>query len=569
MKKLLLLIRVLRRCGKAEKSASETSAHTGNISDLMAPVLGLAIAVGMFFAGRYLAEHQARMGSMESIFSTIMVLGCICSFFLSIPKVINHLYMSNDLDVLVTMPFTAMQIVTGKLVSVAALPMMICCGMIIPCGIGFGITAGGMSAMFWVGLVLSAILLALCMVAAAGIIIILLMRVFRFIRSRNMISILSTLLMFGLTMVYVFYSRSTATVSEEQVSQVFVSISGALSGFTTAIPVIAMSLKAMTTGEALPLLEAAGITAAAVVLVFVVARLFYFSAALGMADANGKKVLMSSEELRRSTRAQSMRRSLRTREFRTILRTPSMITNGYLYSIIVPCVIVVPLAIQMYSSVAGKLQEAGMTLDLETIRESIRSFNIGWPVWCLLIVAVMLFMSTMSVSMSVLSRGIISREGKDYYALKALPLPMETVVMVKRDVVLVFNGISGVLIPWLAFVAGAVLQIVPVWTVAASLVVGTACMVFLVDFCCLFGVRKPNLNWEAEADACKQNYPGLILLVVYFVLLLVGLVMFGDYDVDAQLMSVIGGVAAGLPVVLAFVLDGMLRKEAGQLAARF
>ena len=55
MKKLLKLIRVMRKCGRAEKDSSSVSAHTGSISDIMMPTVGVLLAVGMFFAGRYLA----------------------------------------------------------------------------------------------------------------------------------------------------------------------------------------------------------------------------------------------------------------------------------------------------------------------------------------------------------------------------------------------------------------------------------------------------------------------------------------------------------------------------------
>ena len=153
------------------------------------------------------------MGTVESIFSTIMVIGCLVSFFMSIPQVINRLYMSSDLDVLITLPFTDMEIVVAKLVSVALMPMVLCSVVVIPCGLGYGITAGGFGAMFWVGLVLSAPLLALTMVSVAGILIILLMRAFRFIRSRNMISVISTLLIFACMVGYSLMSTNSASIS--------------------------------------------------------------------------------------------------------------------------------------------------------------------------------------------------------------------------------------------------------------------------------------------------------------------------------------------------------------------
>ena len=113
---------------------------------------------------------------------------------------------------------------------------------------------------------------------------------------------------------------------------------------------IPLYMQSMTGAGMLPLLEAVAITVAALALLMVVARLFYFSAALGMQDATGHKVRMSDAELRKATRSSGVRASLRHREIVTILRTPAMITNGYLYSIVLPLVLMVPLFFRFTSS---------------------------------------------------------------------------------------------------------------------------------------------------------------------------------------------------------------------------
>ena len=563
MKKLLLLIRVLRRCGRAEKDTQAESAHTGSISALMTPVLGVLLAVGMFFAGRWLAQHQDTMGSVESIFNTIMVLGCLISFFLAIPQVINQLYMSNDLDVLITLPLTDMQIVAARLASVSTLPMLLCCGLVIPCGLGFGITAGGMDAMFWIGVVLSAPMLALCMVAAAAVLIILLMRVFRFIRNRNLLSVLSTLLMFALSMGYVMMNNSNAIV---QADKTFVILSNALSGVGKLIPVIDQCLRCMTGGGIVPLLIAVGITAAAVLVVMLVARLCYFSAALGMQDAAAGKGGMTDAQLRKSVRATGLRKALRRRELRTILRTPSLITNGYLYSIVMPVAMLVPVAVTLYRSINEELEKSGVSLGLAEIRAMIADMNMTWYAWTLMIIGLVLLMTTTAVALSVLSRGLISREGKDYSTLKALPVPMRTIVMIKRDLALMFNGISGVLFPVIAVIAGVALQLMPAWTIAVALIESVAVLVFMVDLCCLFGVKKPNLNWEAESDACKNNVPGLIALMVCLVVVIGGMVVLGEIEVST--LPLLTGILCAVPIVLAIVFDILLRREAGRMAER-
>ena len=567
MRKLLLLCRVLRKCGHAEKTDASASAHTGNLSELMGPILGVAVAVAMFFAGRFLAQNQAVMGTPEVIFNTIMTLGCIAAFFLTIPQVINQLYMNNDLDVLITLPFSDMQLVGARLLNVSRLPLLITCAAIIPCGLGFGITAGGFGVLFWVGLVLSAPLLSLSMVSLAGILIILLMRAFRFIRSRTMLSVISTLIIFALTMVYVAFNNNSASID---MTQVFAVLSSSMSGMAKLFPAIGLCLSGMLGGGVLPLLGALAITAALIALLLLCARLFYFAAALGMQDANGRKMRLTTEALDKRTRASGLRAALRRREIRTILRTPALINNGYLFSIVLPIVSQIPLGIQLYHIFTDALAGAGMVLTLADIRSFIAQMNIGWETWCLAVSGLSLLMSSLAVGASVLSRGCISRDGKDYYTLKAMPIPAETLVMAKRDVAMVFCGISGVLLPVGLVIAGAVIGVLPVWTIAVTLVTAVLWLVFAVDLCCLFGVNKPNLNWDAEADACKNNVPGLVLWIVCLVLLLAALVWVADSEMDMSLVLRIGGIAfCVLPVVLAVVFDTLLRGAAARLPERY
>ena len=566
MKKLLLLTRVMRRCSHAEKdSSSATSSHVGNLSALLLPAVGLALVVGMFFAGKGLAENQAKMGSTESIFSTIMVLGALGSLVVSIPQVINQLYMSNDLDVLVTLPVTDLQIVAGKLISVSILPLAICCGLVFPCGVGFGIYAGETTPLYWVTLVLAGPLLALSRVAVAGLIVILLMRMFRFIRSRNMISIISTLAIFGLTMLYMVSDRSFHL---EQVDQVFNTISSALSGMIRLVPTVTLCANAMTGSGVLPLLEAVGITLAEIIVLFIAAKLFYFSAALSMQDANGKKRRMSGDELRKSTRSSGMRTALFHREVRTVLRTPSMITNGYLYSLVVPLVITVPILVQLFNSLKENMNNAPTGAILDTIRALVKSMNPGWEAWCIVIITIMGLMVPLSVAMSVLSRGMISREGKDFAALKAMPVDMRTVVMVKRDVALLFNGISGFFFPVIIMIAAVIMDLIPIWVGVLGVVEAAAILVFMVDLCSIFGVKKPNLNWEAEADACKNNIPGLVVWFVLLIGIVVGAIELMNVN-QLIVTQIAGGGLCVLFPVLALIFDIRLRSLAAHLPERY
>lgn len=124
-----------------------------------------------------------------------------------------------------------------------------------------------------------------------------------------------------------------------------------------------------------------------------------------------------------------------------------------------------------------------------------------------------LFVSV-GVGMSSISSGIISREGKDYYALKAMPVKMRTIVAAKYRVAAWINSIPGVGYPTILVVVCSVMGIVPAWSPVAVLAFGIPFLCLLISVCALGDVKKPNLNWENEADVCKSNNTGVIVFIV-------------------------------------------------------
>lgn len=503
MKKLSRLIRVLRKCGHSGDKNQTASSAVGDNAVIIKLMVILGLAGGMFYIGHFLAQRQALFGDGTAIFNTIMMLAAMFSLCMSIPTMINQLYMSGDLDVLVSMPFTPMQIVTAKLVNAGMMPLGICCGMTIPTGIGFGLTAGGTGVMYWVSLLLGALMLSITACSLAGLIVILVMRFFRRIRSRNVIAVITALFTFGVTAAYFAFTGSGNSISEEKLAGIFQAIQASMGGVARVIPMIGLSVDAMfTAGEGYKLLLAMAATGVTVILLLLAAKYLYFAAALGMQDANAARAKLTDGQLNRATRASSVRKAMIRREFRSVLRIPAMINTGYLQSYILPLMLFIPMILQI---VGGEER-------LEALRTVVTQLPVGTILIAMELITA-LFVSS-GVGMSSISSGIISREGKDYYALKAMPVKMRTIVAAKHRVAALINCVPAVVYPVILAVVCSALGIAPFWSAAAAVVFGIPFLSLMISVCALWDVKKPNLNWENEADVCKSNNVGVIIFIV-------------------------------------------------------
>ena len=555
MNKQIELTRLFIKCGRIGKSEEGNSA-VGDTTALIEGGLGILMVVGMFFAGRFAAEHQDMLGTPADIFTVVLFIACFASLFLSFMQAVNQLYMSSDLDVVVTMPFSAAQIVAAKLVSVTVAPMCICLGLVVPASIGFFSAASGLPVLFVPALFVGAVIAAEYSSALASTLAIILMRCFKFLRSKNVVTIITSLLMFAFTIGVAVLSQSTNHVSASAAAGAFTTIVAYAKSVSVVFPFIPM-IAAACQGDVVQLILAIVVAVVAFAVVMLCARFFYFSAALAMTDAHGSRSQLASGALKKHTGSRKLSKELLRRELLGIIRTPALLTNGILLSIASPLFLVVPVVATVINS--GNFSAI--------TPEMLQSLSAMIPPSLMLAAGsiIALVLAAFAVGMSSLSRNIISREGKDFSALRAMPLDMRQLVSVKRNAALCINGISGFLLPSLAFIVLGFLGVIALWASVLLVVVNFAWLVTLVNFCAEFDVKKPNLNWESETAVCKNNVPGIIALFVAFGLAALAFMAISQLQLGGSIDIALAAVAVALPIACAVATELRLRKSARAL----
>ena len=200
------LITVLRKCnGKAV--VGDSSALISPRAARILTYCGLLVLMGALFAGAYFV--QPAIGDfigVRSLTQMLMLVLLIMSFVLSVKDIVTVLYTTDDLGLLLPMPFSAGQIVLAKLAVVSVFPMAASFVLLNSVCLGYGLRAGA-SAPFIAGILLSSVLIPVTGIAAAVLLIVVLFRVFGFIRNRDITVAVGGICTFALTLAYAYLSR--------------------------------------------------------------------------------------------------------------------------------------------------------------------------------------------------------------------------------------------------------------------------------------------------------------------------------------------------------------------------
>ena len=287
------LITVLKKSnGKAVVGSSEALVSPKAAKIIIACCFALLVAA--LSAGMYFIEPAiGKFIDAENLSKTLMLAFFIMSFVLAVKDVVSVLYMADDLELLLPMPFSATQIVISKLVVASSLPVTISIIGLNSACLGFGIREGA-GALYIIGILVSSVLMPVTGIALATFLVVLFFRLFGFIRNRDLTVALGGLFTFGITIAYIIVSNSLGQKNSEEVAASLKVISSVASVF----PHISFMNRFMFDKFFAGIIISLAVSAAVILLAVFAVKLFYLSTALSMQNTASNKKAVTAELLR-------------------------------------------------------------------------------------------------------------------------------------------------------------------------------------------------------------------------------------------------------------------------------
>lgn len=500
------------------------------------PLLGV-----LFHFGNEAYKVMAVIGQEGLVLSMAFFASSILSLMLGFPMLISVFYMTGDIERLMYLPVRPWQIVGAKFTISLIFTYLSSFYFLLPFLTGYGVAAGA-GAGFWILAVLALFLLPVIPLVYSGIISMVIMRVFKRAKNKDFITVLSVIL--SLCLAFALSSLGNFNLEGAALQELLLEGGNSLMGLMNGIfPALRFLEEAVAEGDILSLFLFLAITAVSVVVFFLIADRLYFAGAMGMRETKAGRKTVSEGESRRLSRKKSAGVSYFRKEIRLLVRSPIYFMNCVMMVFLWPLFLIIPFSIQIFQN-----------QDIP-IGELLGMFSIEGTGGAAVTMFVVLCISLGVGLFNYAAGTAISREGKNLYFMKIIPVPLGVQLRAKLLTAVCF-GMAGTTLYCMIFLVAAVFLFgLPVWTLPFALVGSICANVIQCTLQLFVDLFHPKLSWESEQQAVKQNFTvilGVLLNMAAGVAL--GILVFLFYDLLSLPLPVYAGAVCLVLAVVAFLL---------------
>ncbi len=451
----------------------------------------------------------APLGQQGAILTLGLVLMSVMIFFFGIFYVINYFYFAGDVQSVLALPLRGWQVLGARFCLVLCYEYLTELLFLLPPFLIYGIKSGA-GVFYWLTAAVGFILMPLLPLSLAAIPTVIAMRFANLSRRKDLLRILGGLLVIGLAVGYQFIFQKTGP---DYMDPVFVqNLLSDRSGFMNLISRIFPSTRyiglalvnAGSLAGLLSLLQFAGLSFLAVIILWLAGEKLYFPGLVGSTETSTRRKRLSNAEFRRLGKGRSAVWSYCFKEISLLLRTPTYFINCVMTNLLVPVLLLIPLFIQS--------QNTKQAMPWNTL--------LGKPQGQTILMAVVVGIVIFLASSTAITATSLSREGKEFYISKYLPISYPQQMWAKMLSAYIF-GIIGTVI-----LIAAVFFLVPFNATLAVLLL-VICLVAIapvIEAGLLIDIFRPKLQWENEQQAFKQNLN--VIFSMLFALLFGGVIVF-------------------------------------------
>jgi ABC-2 type transport system permease protein len=220
---------------------------------------------------------------------------------------------------------------------------------------------------------------------------------------------------------------------------------------------------------------------------------FYKALLAGQEVARKQKAFIAGDESKRFGKTSSPIRAIFAREWRLLARTPVYMINGMTGMIIGPIIIAV-----MFLS-RGSDGEMSIIIDALKNPGNLHYVMLGS-------LGLMLFTSGMNIVAST----SVSREANTFWIAKMIPVDGKRQIISKFFHGYVISA-AGIIITAIVIIAVFGIAVLPmIFVIAVALIASPS----IIGFGLLVDLMRPKMNWSTEQEAMKQNFNGVIGMVI-------------------------------------------------------
>jgi len=477
----------------------------------------------------------APIGQERAILTLGLVLVSSIVFFFGVFYIINFFYFAADAQSLLALPLRAGEVLGARFAVILAYEYLTELPFLLPPLLIYGIKSGA-PFVYWLYALIGYFLTPLLPLSLATIPTVVLMRFANLSRRKDLFRILGSLVVIAVAVGYQFlFQKSGPNAMDPAFIQNLLSDqNGLMNMISQVFPSTRYLGLAMVNADGLTgllhLLQFAGLSFLALALAWLVGEIFYFQGLIGSSETSKRSKVLKSSDYQRMSQGTPALISYLVKEIRLLLRTPPYFINCVLTNLLVPVLLGIPFLIQSNN------QEGIMPW------ESLVSNPKGQIILMAVIIGLVIFLA----SSNAISATSLSREGKEFFISKYIPLSYSRQIKAKLLSAYTF----GVLGAALLILAARIMIPLEISFILLLLLVSMLAMAPVIEAGLLIDIIRPKQEWANEQQAVKQNLN--VIFSMLFAVLLGGAIL---YTVIRFIHTPI--IAAGF-MMICFGLIGLL-----------
>ena len=528
-------------------SKNNASNNGDSSKTFMYAAMGVLISILLGYVGYRFADLIEEVGGVPTTLSVAGLVAGLAIFALGFINLINNMYMSSDIELLITLPLSATQIVFLRLMSFMGLAFAVGFVAIVPINIGLAM-AGSLRITAWVSIILEFIFVPVFATFITATLVIVIMSIVRAFRNVDVLRYIGIAGMFILLCLYFYFSSGKS--DQIEVNSLITTVAGFGESLRYAMPISGFISAFVASGSIIDLLIDIALVAASVVIFLVVSKLLYLDGALNMLNTSVSGRILNDEELGKACTNNGTYKSLLKKEFNMLRRNPVYSLNNFVIGFLWPILAIVILY-GTFSSMNNLLSPEEGAYEQATL--DVR-FVIASTVMIMFIM-ILIPMIYQSVAFSSLSR-----EGNSFPIVKQIPIDYKTQIKAKLNVA---ERLLHIQTTGYVLVGAIIIDIVMGVPVYYALFPAALTFTFVEMSICidmLEGYKRASVNWDNEKTVSNKSSGALVAYYILNAFAVPGVCLIGLFFANDS-NPYIGLIPIIVLVVIFAIIMLLLRKQ--------
>lgn len=506
MKETLILTKILLK-NSLNKNINKDKLNFKNILQKLFLLFAILYIAGvMGFLSKTLIETLKKINQEEVFITLCLLISVIVALCKSILTSLNILYFSKDIEFLLPLPVSPIQIIFSKFnVMLISEYVMQIITFAIPFGVYGVITM--QEPLFFMMTVLVFLALPVIPTLLGVLFTVILMRCTSVLKDKDIVQYLTVFVTFAIVIVMQIFMVKTSDMTDFMFANKLLEVNGVARYISDYVFILKQGMLALTElGEVeswKSIMYLFGESVTAYVVVAILISKSYIKSATNIVSGKSSKSIKKVNKLF----MKSPRRAYIEKEFKMLFRTPIFFLNTVLPILIFPVIMGIPI-FNLFSSENPEQITALISSTTDNIQNTA-----GFAI-CLCIINFLYMLNYVSVT-------AISRDGENAIFMKYIPIELHKQCRYKAMPSIILNMYPLIII---LIAMKLILKEINFIFIVELFIVGLLCNVFLSYGAILIDVLRPKLHWTSEYTVVKQNLN--ILWDVVFIII-VSIIMFG------------------------------------------